>query len=95
MDQGPFNPEAGVWAARIVDDYAARAWPGISDDARTILLEHLTSRLGPVVAKTPIGDWPAAANAALDAWEEEARTDGPRVRGFDEVAGVVRFRASG
>jgi hypothetical protein len=46
------------------------------------------------VADAPIGDWPAAANAALDAWEDEARTDGPRVSNFDEAAGVVRFQAN-
>jgi hypothetical protein len=49
---------------------------------------------GSVVADAPIGDWPAAANAALDAWEDEARTDGPRVSNFDEAAGVVRFQAN-
>lgn len=92
MDPSPFNLEAGLWAARVAEAYADRARPEMSDEARTVLLAHLTHRLGPAVAATPIGDWPEAANAALDAWEDEARTEGPRVQAFDDAAGVVRFR---
>lgn len=93
MNQVPFSLEAGVWAGRLVEGYAARARPEMSEGARTVLLDHLISRLGPVVADAPIGDWPDAANAALDAWEDEARTEGPRVSSFDEAAGAVRFQA--
>lgn len=93
MNQVPFGLEAGVWAGRLVEGYAARARPEMSEGARTVLLDHLTSRLGPVVADAPIGDWPDAANAALDAWEDEARTEGPRVVAFDDVANIVRFEA--
>lgn len=77
MDRSPLNPLASLWAARIVEGYADRARPAMSDGARGVLLDHLVSRLSSVVADAPIGDWPEAANAALDAWEDEARTDGP------------------
>ncbi|MCJ2084856.1 hypothetical protein MKK88_02460 [Methylobacterium sp. E-005] len=95
MDRSPLNLLAGLWAARIVDGYATRARPAMSDGARSVLLDHLTLRLGPAIADTPVGDWPEAANAALDAWEDEARTDRPRVSSFDEAAGVVRLRVPG
>ena len=91
MNQAPFSLEAGVWAGRLVEGYAARARPAMSEGARTVLLDHLTTRFGPVVANAPIGDWPEVANAALDAWEDEARTEGPRVLAFEDIAGVVRF----
>lgn len=95
MTASPFNPVAGLWAFRIVEGYAARARPEMSDGARSVLLDHLAGRLDAVMPAAPVGDWPDAANAALDTWEDEARTDGPRVQAFDEVAGVVRFQAVG
>lgn len=95
MTERPLNIEAGLWADRLVEGYAARARPEMSEGARAVLLDHLTRRVAPVIASTPIGDWPEAANAALDAWEDEARTDGPRVSSFDEAAGAVRFGAAG
>lgn len=95
MTASPFNPVARLWASRIAEGYAARARPEMSEGARTVLLDHLASRLDAVVPAVPVGDWPDAANAALDTWEDEARTDGPRVQAFDEVAGVVRFQAVG
>ncbi|CAA2161156.1 hypothetical protein MBRA_06316 [Methylobacterium brachiatum] len=94
MDRNPLNLLAGLWAARIVEGYGARARPEMSEGARAVLLDHLTRRLGSAIAVTPVGDWPDAANAALDAWEDEARTVGPRVRAFDDVAEVVRFRTA-
>ena len=94
MDRNPLNLLAGIWAARIVAGYVDRARPVMSEGARGVLLDHLTSRLGSVVVDAPIADWPAVANAALDAWEDEARTGGPRVSSFDEVAGAVRFGVS-
>lgn len=95
MTASPFNPVAGLWASRIAEGYAARARPEMSEGARTVLLDHLAGRLDAVVPSAPVGDWPDAANAALDTWEDEARTDGPRVQAFDEAAGVVRFRVAG
>ena len=95
MDSSPLNLLAGLWAGRIVEGYADRARPAMSEGARAVLLEHLARRLGPAIADTPVGDWPEAANAALDAWEDEARTDGPRVSSFDEAAGLVRFEKAG
>lgn len=94
MNRSPLDLEAGLWAARIVEGYATRARPEMSEGAREVLADHLTRRLGPAVAETPIGDWPEAANAALDAWEDEARTVGPRMSSFDETAGVVRFEGA-
>lgn len=95
MDLGPFDLEANLWAARIVAGYASQARPEMSDGARAVMLDHLTRALTPAIASTPVGDWPEAANAALDTWEDEARTAGPRVQAFDEAAGVVRFRVAG
>lgn len=69
MDRSPLNLLAGLWAARIVEGYGARARPEMSEGARAVLLDHLTRRLGSAIAVTPVGDWPDAANAALDAWE--------------------------
>lgn len=66
----------------------------MSAAARVILRDHLARRLAPAVASEPVGDWPEAANAALDAWEDEARTAGPRVEAFEDLAERVRFRAA-
>jgi hypothetical protein len=93
MDRSPLNLLGSLWAARIVEGYAMRARPEMSDGARIVLLHHLASRLSPVVADAPIGDWSETANAALDAWEYEAHTAGPRVLAFDDLAGIVRFEA--
>ena len=95
MDRSPLNLLAGMWAARIVEGYADRARPEMSEGARAILFDHLARQLASPIANTPVGDWPEAANAALDAWEDEVQTDGPRVSSFDEAAGAVRFRVSG
>ena len=93
MDHSPLNLLGSLWAARIVEGYAMRARPEMSDSARIVLLHHLASRLGPVVAAVPVDDWPETANAALDAWEDEAHTTGPRVLAFDDLGGSVRFGA--
>lgn len=37
----------------------------------------------------PIGDWSSHVNAALDEWEDQARTAGPRVEAFDDVGGAI------
>lgn len=94
MLASPFNPVARLWAARIAEGYAARARPEMSEGARTVLLDHLAGRLDAVMPAAPVGDWPDVANAALDTWEDEARTDGPRVQAFDEAAGVVRLQVA-
>lgn len=92
MDREQLEAAATPLAQEVVDRYARRATPVMSEAGRRILLGHLVRRLALAMHLSPIGDWSDHANAALDEWEDQARTTGPRVEAFDDAGGGVSVR---
>ena len=92
MSQDQLEAAAQPWAEQVARRYAAAAVPAISEGGQSILINYLTHQLAAVVHLLPIGDWRDRVNAALDEWEAQARTTGPRVEAFEYADGSISIR---
>lgn len=92
MSQDQLEAAAQPWAEHVAERYAEAAVPAISEAGQRILINYLTHRLAAVVHLLPIGDWRDRVNVALDEWEDQARTTGPRVEAFEYACGSISIR---
>jgi antitoxin component HigA of HigAB toxin-antitoxin module len=91
MDEA-IQREAAVWAARTVARYAQSAEPELSAAEQANLHRTLAAALHVAMHNGAAPDWITALNSALDQWERDNRSSGPRVYAFDLARERVRMR---